>query len=206
MEPRASEQVIELYERHALAWDADRGPRLEGERRWIARFLEAAGPGSAVLDIGCGSGEPIAHDLVIAGHPVTGVDSSASLIKLCRRRFPDQRWIVADMRTLDLGVRFGGVLAWHSFFHLTQSDQRKMFAIFAAHAALGAALMFTSGPRAGEAVGSWRGEPLFHASLDPGEYQALLDAHGFELIGHAAEDPACGEATIWLAKLTRAPG
>jgi hypothetical protein len=48
-----------------------------------------------------------------------------------------------------------------------------MFAIFKRHAASGAALMFTSGPSAGEMVGSYRGEPLYPAGLDRAEYRAL---------------------------------
>ena len=60
--------------------------------------------------------------------------------------------------------------------------------------------MFTSGPRRGEAIGSYKGEPLFHASLDPEEYRALLDEHGFEVVTHVADDPECGGHTIWLAR------
>ena len=61
--------------------------------------------------------------------------------------------------------------------------------------------MFTSGPAYGEAIGEWRGEPLYHASLDPAEYRALLDENDFEVVAHVAEDPACGHHTIWLARL-----
>ena len=43
-----------------------------------------------------------------------------------------------------------------------------MFPRFAAHAQPGAPLMFTSGSEAGEAIGEWQGEPLYHASLEPG--------------------------------------
>ena len=64
-----------------------------------------------------------------------------------------------------------------------------------------AALMFTSGPAHGEAIGSYRGEPLYHASLDAAEYRALLSANGFEVMAHMVEDPNCGHHTIWLAKL-----
>jgi hypothetical protein len=31
-----------------------------------------------------------------------------------RERFPDQGWIVADMRTLTLDRRFDGILAWRT--------------------------------------------------------------------------------------------
>ena len=60
--------------------------------------------------------------------------------------------------------------------------------------------MFTSGPAFGEAIGTFEGEPLYHGSLDPAEYRALLDAQGFEVVAHVAEDATCGGHTIWLAR------
>ena len=61
--------------------------------------------------------------------------------------------------------------------------------------------MFTSGPGHGVAIGSYRGEPLHHASLDGAEYRGLLEANGFGVVAHAVDDPACGGHTIWLARL-----
>jgi hypothetical protein len=60
--------------------------------------------------------------------------------------------------------------------------------------------MFTSGPSHGESVGSYCGEPLYHASLAPEEYRALLGENGFDVIAHKAEDPDCGGHTVWLAR------
>ncbi|MCP1997932.1 class I SAM-dependent DNA methyltransferase [Nitrobacter winogradskyi] len=195
----SSEWIIDLYERHARTFDRERGRSLF-ERGWLDRFRTVAGPRAAILDIGCGSGEPIARALIEAGHNITGIDSAETMIAICRERFPAQSWVVADMRSLVLRRRFGGILAWDSFFHLTQADQRAMFAVFAAHAAEGCALMFTSGPRAGEAIGSYQGEALYHASLDPDEYRALLRAHRFDVVDHIAEDAICGGHTVWLAR------
>lgn len=195
-----ADAIIGHYERHGLTWDAARGKSLF-ERPWLDRFRHGLPAGAAILDIGCGSAEPIARYLIAAGHEVTGIDASAPLIGLCRARFPGGDWHVADMRRLSLGRCFGGLIAWDSFFHLNPDDQRGMFAIFAAHAAPGAGLMFTSGPAYGEAIGSFSGERLYHASLDPSEYRALLDRHGFAVEAHLAEDPECGGRTIWLARL-----
>lgn len=197
-----STRIVNLYERHARAFDRERGKNLF-ERSWLDRFCAVTGAAASILDIGCGSGEPIARYLIEAGHQVTGADSSETMIALCRERFPAQSWMVADMRNLALGCRFNGILAWDSFFHLTQDEQKAMFVVFAAHIADGGALMFTSGPRAGEAVGSFQGEPLYHASLDPEDYQRLLAAHGFDVIDHVVEDATCGDHTIWLARKTR---
>jgi cyclopropane fatty-acyl-phospholipid synthase-like methyltransferase len=119
-------------------------------------------PGESVLDLGCGSGFPVAAHLHVRGLKVTGVDSSPTMISLCRQRLPDQDWIVADMRNLSLDRRFDGVLAWDSFFHLDHESQRAMFAVFSAHASPGAMLMFNTGPQHAEGIGEYRGDP-YHA-------------------------------------------
>jgi hypothetical protein len=122
------------------------------------------------------------------------------MIDACRKRFPKQEWIVDDMRQLSLRRAFSGILAWDSFFHLGYDDQRRIFQVFRAHAAPDAALMFTSGPVHGEAIGSFGGEPLYHASLDAAEYRSLLDRNGFRVVTYVVEDPGCGGHTIWLAQ------
>jgi hypothetical protein len=131
---------------------------------------------------------------------VAGVDSSPALIGMCKSRFPDQDWVVMDMRTLSFDRRFEGILAWDSFFHLCPEDQRKMFPIFRSHAASKAALMFTSGNAHGEAIGTYQGEPLYHGSLDEAEYRLLLNQNGFDVLSYVVEDPTCGRHTIWLAQ------
>ena len=193
------DSIAQLYERHARAFDRDRGRALQ-ERAWLDRFLSLLPPTGHVLDLGCGMGEPLARYLIERGVRVTGVDTSPTLIAMCRARFPEGEWIVGDMRQVALAREFGGLLAWDSFFHLSQDDQRAMFAVFAAHAREGAALMFTSGPDEGETVGTYCGEPLFHASLSSGEYRTRLGAHGFEVVEHVVDDTACGDHTVWLAR------
>ncbi|MBW8318179.1 MAG: methyltransferase domain-containing protein [Rhizobium sp.] len=194
-----AERVVGLYERHARAFDDIRSKHLF-EKPWLDRFAANLANGATVLDIGCGSGEPMAADLLARGLAVTGVDSSETLIGLCRERYPSGDWRVADMRGLALGRTFDALLAWHSFFHLTPDEQRAMFPLFAAHSADGAMLMFTSGPAEGVAIGSFEGEPLYHASLGPEEYRRLLRENGFAVVDHVADDPDCGGATIWLAR------
>ena len=190
--------IIDLYERHARAFDRDRSRSLR-ERAWLDRFIGHLRPAGSVLDIGCGMGEPIARYCLEAGFRVVGIDTSSSMIAMCRARFPHAEWLVADMRELALKRRFDGILAWDSFFHLSAHDQRGMFRRFASHAEPGAPLMFTSGPSEGVVIGSYCGEPLYHASLDPAEYEHLLSTHGFLLQRYVPNDPECGEHTVWLA-------
>jgi SAM-dependent methyltransferase len=196
----ASDDIVGLYQRHAAAWDRLRSPGSLFEKPWLDRFLSLLAPGASILDVGCGAGLPISGYLIGKGFAVTGVDSSRPLIDLSRSRFPNQEWLVADMRTLELGRRFDGIVAWDSFFHLCPEDQRRMFAVFERHAGSNCGLMFTSGPRHGEVIAEFEGEPLYHGSLDPDEYRALLEGIGFTVVNYASEDPTCGEHTIWLAQ------
>ncbi len=195
-----SDRIIGHYEHHARAWDADRRSNGWNDKPWHDRFVAALPKGAKVLDLGCGAGAPVALNMVAHGFRVTGVDSSPTLISLCRDRMPGQEWIVADMRLLCLPDKFDGVLAWDSFFHLNPDDQRRMFEVFAEHGSETAVLMFNTGPAYGEAVGSYRGDPLYHASLDPADYRTLLDGIGFDLLAHTAEDREAGGRTAWLAR------
>ena len=192
--------IISHYERHAAAWDQDRQNGAWNDKVWHDLFVASLPKGGKVLDLGCGSGRPVAQHLVEQGLHVTGVDSSPTMMSLCRSRLPAHEWIVADMRTLALGRRFDGILAWDSFFHLGHDDQRGMFPVFAEHASDRAVLMFNTGPAHGEAIGTYRGDRLYHASLAGDEYEALLDRFGFEVIEHVVNDARSGGRTVWFCR------
>ncbi|MDJ0825479.1 MAG: class I SAM-dependent methyltransferase [Rhodobacter sp.] len=193
------EDILPTYDRVAHAFARHRDRTLF-ERRWLDRMLNHTRPPRRVLDLGCGAGQPIAAYLAERRCKVTGVDGAAAMISLFRENLPEATAVHADMRGLDLGQSFDAILAWNSFFHLAPADQRAMFPVFAAHAAPGAVLMFTAGPRAGEPIGAVQGEPVYHASLAPEDYKALLAEHGFELLRFQPEDPDCKGHTIWMAR------
>jgi SAM-dependent methyltransferase len=196
-----SDDAIDFYKRRALDWVDERSrQKTFFEKAWLDRFCGLVRPGGVILDLGCGPGRPIAAYLLAQGFDICGVDSAPAMIALARQNFPDRDWRVGDMRSLALGRRFGGILAWDSFFHLDFDDQRRMFPVFRAHAGAGAPLMFTSGPRHGEAIGDLYGERLYHASLAPDEYRALLAANDFPVTAEQMEDTGCGGHSVWLAQ------
>ncbi len=204
MEPADNEgvpdnSVIDVYQRHGATWATLRGERL-AEGPWLARFCALLPAGASVLDIGCGSGVPMARELIRRGFAVTGIDAAPTMLKLFKCNLSGTPVYLGDMRELALGRRFAGLLAWDSFFHLSPLDQRPMFARFQAHAAPGAPLMFTSGDVEGSAMGTLEGDALYHGSLGSDEYRELLDATGFDVVEHVLQDPSCGHRTIWLAR------
>ena len=192
-----------IYERHAARFDAERPKRLH-ERIWLDRFLGQVRDGGAILDVGCGAGDPLATYMSDQGFRVTGVDASRAMLNIARSRFPAGDWRLGDMRTLDFPERFDGILGWNSFFHLTPEEQRTTLPILAAHLNPSGVLMLTVGPKAGEVAGQVANEAVYHASLAPEEYQAILEDLGLKIVQFLREDPECDLQTVLLARTVSA--
>ena len=192
--------LAKLYARHAERFDRARTRSLM-ELPYLELAASLVPPPGKMLDLGCGSGEPLARYFIERGYEVTGVDVVEEMLAMCRARFPHLKWLEADMRRIDIGERFGIVIAWDSYFHLPPDDQRRMFETFRRHTAPGGVLMFTSGVTEGAAIGgNLFGDKLYHASLNTDEYARLLDDHGYDVVRHHPEDPHCGGHTVWLAR------
>jgi SAM-dependent methyltransferase len=90
----------------------------------FSRFLHRR-PAS-VLDLGCGTGNH-ARILATLGHRVTGIDSSAGMVRVARRKargVPGLAFVRGDMRRFDLGRRFDAAVCMDgAFTHLlTERD------------------------------------------------------------------------------------
>ena len=79
------------YEHHAAAFAAHRNGSaigVETIRRWAGQLP----PGASVLDLGCGTGDPVSTTLAQLGFTVAGIDASPTLIAAFRRRMPKALW------------------------------------------------------------------------------------------------------------------
>ncbi|NNF02822.1 MAG: class I SAM-dependent methyltransferase [Rhodothermales bacterium] len=189
----------DIYERHAARFDAERPKRLH-ERQWLDRFLKLVRPGGRILDLGCGAGDPITTYLRSRGFDIVGADASRAMISIARERYPGGDWRRLDMRELELPERFDGVISWNAFFHLMPDEQREVLRRIVEHMNAAAAFLLTVGPEAGEVTGRVGGEVVYHASLAPDEYSGLLADMGIDVVEFVAEDPACDEQTVLLAR------
>lgn len=199
MTKQNKEKVYASYDKIVQWFDEARTKTLM-ESEYLNLIVNSVSAGGSVLDLGCGTGEPIARFFIDKGFKVTGVDGSKKMIELCKKRFPNERWIMSDMREINLNQQFDVVLAWHRFFHLDHDSQRKMFKLFESHIKPGGILAFTSGEEEGEVWSDNGGQQLYHASLSASEYEKLLSENAFKVLLHRIQDPKCGEATVWVAQ------
>jgi trans-aconitate methyltransferase len=93
------------------------------ERHAVDLFEEellAAGLVGPVLDVGCGTGH-IAHDLASRGVDVMGIDPSAAMLSIARKRYPALRWHQDDAtlgRLPDDHPSLAGIVARFSLIHV----------------------------------------------------------------------------------------
>jgi len=97
-------------------------PRTLGKLGRVA----AVGPGSAVLEVGCGLGRLTAALAGVAGH-VTGIDISAHAVAGARRAVPqgNVEFHVADALTWKSARRFDLILAMAVFEHFAPREQER---------------------------------------------------------------------------------
>ncbi len=98
-ELRAAHDVLAEFYASRLAGALDRMP---AERAVLGLFCEsvcAAGLGTSVGDIGCGTGR-LGPYLAARGLSPRGVDLSPEMIRVARRDFPGFGFDVADVREL----------------------------------------------------------------------------------------------------------
>lgn len=101
----------------------------------IQRHLRSGG--SALLDVGCGSGNHLAH--LRRHYRCDGVDLDAGLLDIARQRYPGSRFIQSDMAEFGLGRRYDALTCLFNAIGYVRTPERlgQTMRTFARHLAPG---------------------------------------------------------------------
>lgn len=155
----------------------------EDESRYLGLLLEHLPPGATLLDLGCGTGTPVAAAVIARGHRVLGVDQAAAMLAHARREFPKQRWIEARLESYACAEPYQGALLWDALFHLERRWHAVVLSRVIAGLPQGGRLMLTSGGSTNEAfVDQMFSQPFFYDSHPPEELRALLVGQGVRIL------------------------
>ncbi len=147
-------------------------------RAWARERLA---PGSAILDIGCGSGVPIATTLARDGHAIWGVDASPTLLAAFRRNLPAMPAACEAARDSDFfGRQFDAAIAIGLVFLLDASDQRALLGRVAQALAPGGQFLFSAPRDACTWIDTLTGRPS--RSLGRNAYAGALARVGMRMI------------------------
>jgi 2-polyprenyl-3-methyl-5-hydroxy-6-metoxy-1,4-benzoquinol methylase len=108
------------YHAIAAAWDAARISFHGREGDYLNGLLDGLDAPARVLDLGCGTGRPIAEHILSREHRLTGVDQAEALLEIACKRFPSATWIQGEIEVdaFDAEERFHAIVCWDTLFHI----------------------------------------------------------------------------------------
>jgi 2-polyprenyl-3-methyl-5-hydroxy-6-metoxy-1,4-benzoquinol methylase len=169
------------YNAIASSWDAARASFQGRETVYVDTFLGGLGPASRILDLGCGTGRPIAEHILEHGYRITGVDQATQLLDLARARLPTGTWIESKIEDFTTSEQFDGVVCWDALFHVERSRHEGVFKRIANMLCNGGRLMLTVGGSDHPAfTDTMFGETFFYDSHPPEKVLSMLGELGFE--------------------------
>ena len=151
---------------------------------WLVSHLA---PKSNILDIGSGTGRPVASTLTAAGHSVLGIDISPVMVAAARERVPAARFEEIDSRHFAAPAEeFDSITAYYSYIMgVSQNDIRDVFPRI--HRWLKPGGLFVWGT-ASIGVGvewmpaKWLGRSVLVSTLSQEETEKCIREAGFEIV------------------------
>ena len=172
---------------------------------YVDRVLKDLPPGSKVLDVGCGTGSPIALYLAQQGYRVTGVDQSEKMLEIARAVVPAAEFIHGDMVEMQFTEKFAAAIAWDSIFHVERKHHSAIYRKLASALEMGGRMLLsvggsdidsgvkdsTSNTAVAEGFTSEMfGHAFFYSGYAPAVARKLLEAEGFEIEVWEVDDPS----------------
>jgi cyclopropane fatty-acyl-phospholipid synthase-like methyltransferase len=189
----------------AIAEDWHAGRAGFAARRYVDLVLRGLERGARILDLGCGTGVPVARYLVGNGFRVVGVDESRGMLEVARREVPEAEFLQSDMREVEFAEPFAAVIAWDSVFHVARVDHQAVFQKISGFLRPDGRLLLSAGGSGHEGFTSEMfGHTFFYSGHEPDETLRLLSAAGFEVELCEEDDPSSrGHIAVVARKVAR---
>jgi SAM-dependent methyltransferase len=190
------------YDQIAQRWHDNPRPQVYLARvlSYVDQVLAGLPPGSKVLDLGCGTGDPIARHCLRRGYQVTGVDQSLEMLTIAKAVVPDAHLIHGDMVQVEFGEGYAAAIAWDSAFHVARKHHPTLYQKLARALTPGGRLLLSVGGSdsidPGLAVtedegftSEMFGQKFYYSAYDPEVARSLLESAGFEIEFWEVDEP-----------------
>jgi SAM-dependent methyltransferase len=176
--------VADGYDRIAtryLEWSPLRPS--EARRHYLELACELIPAGADVLELGCGAGIPMTVALADGRH-VTGVDISATQVRLARTNVPDATFLQADMTTLAFEPEtFDAIVAFYSLTHVPRDELAELLARIRGWLRPGGTFIasFGADDDPGGIEADWLGVDMYFSHFGAKKNRRLVEEAGLEI-------------------------
>jgi cyclopropane fatty-acyl-phospholipid synthase-like methyltransferase len=158
---------------------------------YVDLVLEGLPSGAKVLDLGCGTGNPIAKYIVEKGFRLIAVDESEKMLEIAKQVVPKAEFIHSDMIRVQLADGFAAAIAWDSVFHVERKHHSAIFHKLAKSLEPGGRLLLSvGGSGADDFTSEMFGHTFFYSGHEPEVTRKSLEAEGFEIELWEVDDPS----------------
>lgn len=187
------------YNQIAQAYQNERDMLKSG--KYLQKFLQQLKPQSYILDLGCGSGDPVDIQLIRHGHLVSGLDISPVQIGLARKNCPTGSFSVRDIQTLQpKEFETDAIVSFYTFFHISREKHLELLKIINSFLPINGLFLLTMGDKDFEGYHDLYGAKMWSSQYDPQKNAQLLIEAGFEIITNTIDTSGREKHQILLCK------
>jgi cyclopropane fatty-acyl-phospholipid synthase-like methyltransferase len=157
--------------------------------KYLLKLQEMLNSNSTILDLGCGSGKPVAAFLVKHGHKVIGIDISDEQIRLAKENVADGKFEVRDMSTLTDGeYQVDAIVSFYTIFHIPKEEHQQLFARLNSFLRKDGLILVTMGSSEWEGSEEFFGAEMLWSHYDHPKNTQIVTNAGFELLIDEIDD------------------
>ena len=181
------EKTVYAYNNAASAYE-EKFSRNETYKKHALFFAEMFKPGDDILDIGCGPGLNSAL-FTVKGLNVTGVDSSASMIKLAEKNCPEGEFINTSAADFKTEKRYDGICMAFVIVHMRNSEVDGLFKRLPLMTKESGKvyISFMTGKNEGYETTSFSKDEFYFNYFEAEKIKAQLENNGFKLISNKTD-------------------
>ncbi|MCB9501129.1 MAG: class I SAM-dependent methyltransferase [Deferribacteres bacterium] len=187
---------MQIYDKVGSSYDAMRS---QIGVKAILDEVASLGKDIKVLDLGCGTGHPIAKAVSPIVQDYCGIDSSQSMLDGYLKNVHDASCRLLDMVDIDqITGKWDFIFSWGAMCHLPIEKQKKTMKAACNLLKPGGRFLFTSGKESGERDGTVGEYIVHHYSMGRSAYIKFLTEQGMKCI-HASY----GEGDFYVYKFMK---
>ena len=149
----------------------------------IRDFCELLPENAHVLDIGCGTGNPIDKYLNQKGFSVVGIDISEKMIEEAQKlNLSNTVFMLKDFIDFTSSEKFDAVIAFDSIWHIEENMQEAVYIKVSQLLHSKGYFIFTHGKENGTIKGNMFSEEFIYSAFSANKVKELIEQNGMDIV------------------------